>query len=39
MLTALERGEPLGRDDLTLTRFLTEIVFRSMTSASLFPMP
>jgi integrase len=25
MLTALERGEPLGRDDLTLTRFLTEI--------------
>jgi integrase len=25
MLTALERGEPLGRDDLTLTRFLTEM--------------
>ncbi|HXA27286.1 MAG TPA: site-specific integrase [Candidatus Angelobacter sp.] len=25
MLTAVERGEPLGRDDLTLTRFLTEI--------------
>lgn len=25
MLTALERGESLGRDDLTLTRFLTEI--------------
>jgi integrase len=25
MLTAVERGEPLGRDDLTLARFLTEI--------------
>jgi len=25
MLTAVERGEPLGRDDLTLTRFLTEM--------------
>lgn len=25
MLTAVERGEPLGRDDLTLARFLTEV--------------